>query len=82
MDKIVYTLELDDMYSNQSANEYLAKGWTLLHVGTKLVNTLDNDQAEYETSYVVGANQKQYDDFQKESDSAESLESFVNKRND
>lgn len=82
MDKIVYTREFDGIDSNQSANEYLAKGWTLLHVGTKLVNTLDNGQDEYETSYVVGSNQKQYDDFQKESDLAESLESFVNKRND
>lgn len=77
MDKIVYTLELDDMYSNERANDYLAKVWTLLHVGTKLVSTLDNGQAEYETVYVVGANQKQ-----NESDSSESLESFLNRNND
>lgn len=82
MDKIVYTLELDDMYSNERANDYLAKGWTLLHVGTKLVSTLDNGQAEYETVYVVGANQKQYDEFKNESDSSESLESFLNRNND
>ena len=50
MDKIVYTREFDSIDSNQSANEYLAKGWTFLHVGKKLVNTLDNGQAEYETS--------------------------------
>lgn len=68
MDKVVFTLEFDDVSSNKRANEYLAKGWTLLHVGTKLVNTLDNDQADYETSYVVGANQVQYNSYKKESE--------------
>lgn len=65
MDKIVFTLEFDGKFSNESANDYLAKGWTLLHVGTKLVATIENGQAEYETSYVVGANQEQYDKYLK-----------------
>lgn len=66
MDKIVFTLEFGDTSSNEDANKYLAKGWTLLHVGTKLVTILENGQADYETSYVVGANQSQYDEYKKD----------------
>lgn len=80
MDKIVYTIEFDDVSSNKNCNEYLAKGWTLLHVGTKLVNTLENGQAEYETSYVVGANQKQYDEFKNESNKSSSSLSDLKSR--
>lgn len=64
MKNIVFTLEFDDIYSNEHANEYLQKGWTLLHVGTKLVNS--DEPADYETSYVVGANAEQYAVYQKE----------------
>ncbi|OOK86936.1 hypothetical protein B0B48_03820 [Lactobacillus gasseri] len=64
MKNIVFTLEFDDIYSNEHANEHLQKGWTLLHVGTKLVNS--DEPADYETSYVVGANAEQYAEYQKE----------------
>ena len=59
-----FTLEFDDIYSNERANKYLQKGWKLLHVGTKLVNS--GEPADYETSYVVGANAEQYAEYQKE----------------
>lgn len=71
MDKIVFTLEFDDISSNKHANEYLAKGWTLLHVGTKLVNS--DEPADYETSYVLGANKEQYDSYKKELEESEAL---------
>ncbi|MGD2434050.1 hypothetical protein [Bacillus velezensis] len=66
MNDIVFTLEFDDDYANSAANEYLKNGWTLLHVGQKLIDTLDNGQAYYNTVYVVGANQQQYDEYQTE----------------
>ena len=59
-----FTREFDDIYSNERANKYLQKGWKLLHVGTKLVNS--GEPADYETSYVVGANAEQYAEYQKE----------------
>lgn len=64
MKDIVFTLEFDDIDSNEHANEYLQKGWKLLHVGTKLVNS--DEPADYETSYVVGANAEQYAEYQKD----------------
>lgn len=68
MKDIIFTLEFDDDSANSRANDYLEKGWTLLHVGTKLINTLDNGQAYYNTTYVVGANQQQYENYKKEED--------------
>lgn len=64
MKDIVYTVEFCGTNSNQKANEYLQKGWQLLHVGTKLVNS--GEPADYETAYVVGADQKRYDAYKKE----------------
>jgi len=64
MDNIVYVIEFCDTNSTERANEYLKKGWKLLHVGTKLVNS--DEPADYETSYVLGANQEQYDAYKKE----------------
>lgn len=72
MNDIVFTLEFDDIYSNDRANEYLQKGWKLLHVGTKLVNS--DEPADYETSYVVGANAEQYAKYQKEQEKIKSAE--------
>lgn len=64
MKDIVFTLEFDGIDSNERANEYLQKGWILLHVGKKLVNSFE--PADYETAYVVGANAEQYAEYQKE----------------
>ncbi|BAR82944.1 hypothetical protein ACTFRD_30435 [Bacillus cereus group sp. MYBK249-1] len=65
MKDIVFTLEFDDDSANSRANNYLEKGWTLLHVGTKVID-LYNEQTYYNTAYVVGANQEQYDAYKKE----------------
>ncbi|AVR33704.1 MULTISPECIES: hypothetical protein [Bacillus] len=65
MKDIVFTLEFDDDIANSRANDYLEQGWTLLHVGTKLID-IHNEQAYYNTTYVVGANQEQYDKYKKE----------------
>lgn len=72
MKDIIFTLEFDDDSANSRANEYLDKGWILLHVGTKVVDII-NGQIYYNTSYVVGANQKQYDDYKKEQDNFDSF---------
>lgn len=61
--KIVFTLEFDDDYANSSANDYLKIGWLLISVGPKLIKILDNDQAYYNTAYVVGATQEQYEKY-------------------
>ncbi|WP_277585868.1 hypothetical protein [Psychrobacillus antarcticus] len=82
MDKIVYTLEFDDDAANSRANDLLQKGWTLLHVGTKMIDTLNNGQAYYNTTYVVGANQEQYELFEIESSKESSLESLIKKLED
>ncbi|TSO25320.1 hypothetical protein [Lactobacillus sp. LL6] len=68
MSKIVFTLEFAGTNSNELANEYLQKGWILLSVGPKCVGTLNNtdDQADYETAYVVGATQQQYEEYKAE----------------
>lgn len=64
MKDIVFTLEFNDDYANDRANEYLNKGWLLLHVGTK---TLDVDgEAIYNPVYVLGANQQQYEEYKEE----------------
>ncbi|USK43748.1 hypothetical protein [Cytobacillus oceanisediminis] len=62
MNDIVFTLEFDDDSANSRANDFLEKGWKLLHVGTKMIDTY-NEQAYYNTAYVVGANQQQYDEY-------------------
>lgn len=64
--KIVFTLEFDDDAANNRANELLQKGWLLLHVGTKVIDILDTDQAYYNTVYVVGATKEQYDQYLKD----------------
>ena len=63
MENIVFTLEFDDIESNERANEYLKKGWKLLHVRTKLVSSFGDDRADYETAYVVGADKSQYEQY-------------------
>lgn len=60
--KIVFTLEFDDDMANDSANEYLKKGWLLLSVGPKVVD-ISNGQMYYNTAYVVGATKEQYDEY-------------------
>lgn len=62
MKEIVFTLEFDDDLANSRANDYLEKGWTLLHVGTKLID-YSGDQAYYNTTYVLGANHEQYEQY-------------------
>ncbi|MCM3353174.1 hypothetical protein M3615_04800 [Bacillus halotolerans] len=79
MNDIVFTLEFDDDYANSSANEYLKEGWTLLHVGQKLIDILDNGQVYYNTVYVVGANQQQYDEYQTELEN-DPINSFLKMR--
>ncbi len=68
MKDIVFTLEFDDDSANSRANRYLEKGWTLLHVGTKTAD-IHNGQSYYNTSYVVGANQEQYEQYKIDSKS-------------
>lgn len=74
MKDIVFTLEFDDDSANSRANEYLQKGWTLLHVGTRVVD-IHNGQLYYNTVYVVGADQQQYDEYKIESSKESLLES-------
>lgn len=78
MKDIVFTLEFDDDLANSRANDYLAQGWTLLHVGTKLVEILNSGQAYYNTVYVVGANQEQYEKYKEEKTKPSKLEEFIN----
>ncbi|MFJ7756284.1 hypothetical protein ACQKGI_20170 [Peribacillus muralis] len=67
MNDIVFTLEFDDDSANSRANDYLEKGWKLLHVGTKMIDILNNGQAYYNTVYVVGANSQQYSEYKETS---------------
>lgn len=78
MKDIVFTLQFDDTSANQRANEYLAKGWTLVAAGTVCVGHLENDQADYGMAYVVGANKEQYAAYQKEQESLKDAEKGVN----
>ena len=73
MDDIVFTLEFSDTTARDKANSYLQKGW-------KLLSVMDNGQADYEMSYVLGANAEQYAEYQKEnSDNAmQGIEDFLN----
>lgn len=72
MSDIVFTLEFSDDAANSSANDYLEKGWQLLHVGTKLVD-IHNGQAYYNTTYVVGANKAQYEQYLEDKESDDCL---------
>ncbi|WAA10812.1 hypothetical protein [Fervidibacillus albus] len=76
MKDIVFTLELDDNWANEKANEYLEKGWTLLHVGTKTI-----DENCYSTVYVVGANQEQYEKYKEELKEPSELEKLIKRVN-
>ena len=71
---IVFTLEFDDDGANYRANDFLCKGWKLISVGTKLIDILENNQAYYNTAYVVGATKEQYEGYliQEEEDLKES----------
>lgn len=69
---IVFTLQFDDTSANQRANEYLAKGWTLVAAGPVCVGHLENDQADYEMAYVVGANKEQYAAYKGEQETSSS----------
>lgn len=62
---IVFTLEFDDDLANSRANDLLKEGWLLISVGPKLVEILNNGQAYYNTVYVVGATEKQYQQYLK-----------------
>ena len=65
--KIVFTLEFDDDAANSRANDLLQKGWLLLSVGPKLVDLIgENSQAYYNTAYVVGASEEQYQEYLEE----------------
>lgn len=78
MKEIIYTLEFDDDAANSKANAFLEKGWTLLHVGTKLIDVY-KEQAHYNTVYVVGANQQQYDEYKQHFSQDEALEMIIRK---
>ncbi|RRG09743.1 MAG: hypothetical protein DUD32_05995 [Lactobacillus sp.] len=65
MDKIVFTLEFSDDNAQSRANKKLAQGWLLLHVGTKVIDIV-NDQMYYNTAFVVGATKEQYDQYKAE----------------
>lgn len=77
MEKIVYTVEFDDEPASDRANDLLEKGWILIHVGTKLVDVLENGQAYYLTSYVVGANATQRDEYLQEQELQEGESDFL-----
>lgn len=68
MNDIVFMIKFsEDISSIDQANEYLAKGWKLLHVGTETSTEMLNDGTfTITTAYVLGANQKQYDDYVQE----------------
>ena len=75
--KIVFTLEFDDDMANDSANEYLEKGWLLLSVGPKVID-ISNGQMYYNTAYVVGATKEQYDEYLvDENNSKQKFEDFL-----
>lgn len=82
MNDIVFVKEFSDLNAEMNVNEYLAKGWKLLNVGTKLVATLENGQAEYLPCYVLGANQEQYAKYKEDEDSDESsIDDFLSNDN-
>lgn len=76
MDEIVFSLEFDDDSANSRANDYLEKGWKLLHVGTKMIDIYEG-QAYYNTAYVVGATKAQYDLYKEEESKPDELISHL-----
>lgn len=66
MKNYYHLLEFNGDNANMLANKYLQQGWELIHVGTKLVEILDNGQAYYNTEYVLGGTKEQYDNYLKD----------------
>ena len=77
MEDIVFTLELDGGGANERSNNYLKKGWKLLHVGQKAFKVLENGQIYYSTVYVVGANNNVYDNWKKDQENSKQLEKEI-----
>ena len=77
MKDIVFTKEFNDTEANKRANEYLAKGWTLVAAGSVCVGTFDDGKPENLMAYVVGANKQQYAEYQKEQESLKNAENGV-----
>lgn len=65
---IVFTLEFSDDSANNIANEMLELGWKLISVHPKVIDISDG-QMYYNTAYVVGATQEQYDDYLNQAES-------------
>lgn len=82
-DKIVHVEEFYDDSAKKRTNEMLDKGWTLLNVGTKMVDySTENGQADYEPCYVVGANQEQYDRYKQELEERPSIHDILTGKTD
>lgn len=77
MEDIVFTFELDGGGANERANNYLERGWILLHVGQKAFKVLDNGQIYYSTVYVVGARKATYDTWKKDQEMSEQVRKDV-----
>jgi len=58
-----HVIEFDDDSANQRANELIKKDWVLLHVGTKTID-VENNQAYYNTTYVLGGTKEQYEEYE------------------
>ena len=63
IENLSHVLEFDCNDANSKANGLIEKGWKLLHVGTKLVD-IENQQACYNTCYVLGGTKKQHNDYE------------------
>ena len=74
MKDVVFVKQLEGATAEKNANQYLKDGWQLLHVVTNLAGILENGQAEYETIYVVGADQAHYDKYQSDLKDASKVE--------
>lgn len=66
MDNVERVVEFDDDIAKDKANGLLERGWKLLHVGTKLIDIIENGQAYYNTAYVLGGSKSQYEQYQKD----------------
>lgn len=66
MDSVERVVEFDDDIAKDKANGLLERGWKLLHVGTKLIDIIENGQAYYNTAYVLGGSKNQYEQYQKD----------------
>lgn len=65
--KIVYTLEFDDEFAGAITNQFLKKGWLLLSVGPKTIDSIgEYDKPYYSTAYVVGATEEKYQEYLRE----------------